>query len=150
MNASNIGKVLGAVALTAIPATAGFYAFGRMKANKSSNGAASIVGGMVATVLGVGVAFADYYLLGLDTENPVVTAASMAGLLGPKAPFSSASYVVGDIPERVHAPFHPNFRQVGMIDVERAKTLGMLSVQRGQRRPSLGMINVQRVGCCGQ
>jgi len=150
MNASNVGKVLGAAALTAIPFTAGFYAFGRMKQSKASNGAASLVGGLVATVLGVGVAFADFYLLGLDTENPVMSAASMAGLLRARSPFSSSSYVVGQLPDRVYAPFHPNFRQVGLLDVQRAKTLGMLAIQRGQRTSKLGMLDVQRVGCCGR
>jgi hypothetical protein len=138
MDAKQAGKILGAAALMAVPVTAGFYAYGRMKEGKSSTGAASLVGGLVATVLGVGVAFADYYLLGLGTSNPVLTAANMAGLLAPTRAFSSAAYTVGALPERVYAPFHPNFRQVGMIAAQR-------------RRPgNLGLLDVQRVGCCGQ
>lgn len=152
MNANNVGKILGAAVLTAIPVTAGFYAFGKMKQSKASNGAASLVGGLIATVLGVGVAFADYYLLGLDTANPVMTAAKVSGLLQAKEPFSSASYTVGALPERVYEPWHlhPNFRQVGLLDVQRAHTLGMLSVQRSAPvKAHMGMISAERLGCCG-
>lgn len=147
MDAKQAGKILGATALVAVPVVGGFYAYGRMKDAKSSSGAASLVGGLVATILGVGVAFADYFLLGLGTDNPVVKAAALSGLLEAKAPFSSASYTVGALPERVYAPFHSNFRQVGMIAAQRSRpsTLGMLNVDR-----RMGLIDAQRVGCCGR
>lgn len=145
MDAKQIGKILGATALVSVPVVGGFYAYGRMKENRSSTGAASLVGGLVATVLGVGVAFADYFLLGLGTDNPVVKAAALSGLLESQQPFSSASYTVGQLPERVYAPFHSNFRQVGLIAAQRARNLGMLNVDR-----RMGMISAQRVGCCGR
>jgi hypothetical protein len=145
MDAKQIGKILGATALVSVPVMGGFYAYGRMKDSKSSTGAASLVGGLVATILGVGVAFADYFLLGLDTNNPVVKATALSGLLEPRQPFSSAAYTVGQLPKRVYAPFHSNFRQVGMIAAQRARNLGMLNVDR-----RMGMINAQRVGCCGR
>jgi hypothetical protein len=145
MEARQVGKLLGAAALVTIPAVGGFYAYGRMKDAKASTGASSVVGGIVAAALGIGVAFADYFLLGLDSDNPVVKAASLSGLLAPRTPFSSASYTVGALPERVRAPFHSNFRNLGLISAQRSPNVGLLDVQR-----RLGIISAQRVGCCGR
>ena len=131
MEVKDIGRIIGATALAVIPAAAGLYAFGKMKDSKQNTGPSALVGGLTATVLGVGVALLNYYVLGLNE-----TAEQLATLIGES---QNAPATVGAlIPGRVYSPFGDDFRKLGALDVTRTR-VGTLNVSR-----------TQRTGCCGR
>lgn len=130
MEVKDIGKIIGATALAVIPAAAGLYAFGKMKDKKQNTGPSALVGGLTATILGVGVALLNYYMLGLNE-----TAEQLATLIGEK---QGAATVGSLIPGRVYSPFGDDFRKLGALDVTRTR-VGTLNVSR-----------TQRTGCCGR
>ena len=139
MEMKDVGRIIGATALAVIPAAGGLYVFGKMKDNKQSTGSSALVGGLALTVMGVGVALLNYYLLGLNETAEQLTAligekqTTVGALLRPMNSFSSAGGRVGALPERVFAPFSDDFRKMGMLNVTR-----------------VGRASAQRVGCCGR
>jgi hypothetical protein len=139
MEVKDIGRIIGAAALAVIPAAGGLYAFGKMKDKKQNTGPAALVGGLTLTLLGVGVALINYYMLGLNE-----TAEQLTALIGEKQTTVGGTMGALMVPDRVFSPYTGNFRKLGMLNVERQKKLGLLNVTR------TGMINAQRVGCCGQ
>jgi len=130
MEVKDIGRIIGATALAVIPAAGGLYAFGKSKDKKNSTGASALIGGLTLTVLGVGVALINYYMLGLNE-----TAEQLTALIGDK---QSGGTVGALLPGRVYSPFGDNFRKLGLLNVTRLGRVGTLDVQR------------QRVGCCGR
>lgn len=129
MEIKDVGRIIGATALAVIPAAGGLYAFGAMKDRRQNTAPAALVGGLTATLLGVGVALANYYMLGLDETAAQITQLigekqqqTVGAVLRPTKAFSSSQYSVA--PPRVFSPFSSNFRQVGMLDVRRVGCCG--------------------------
>lgn len=130
MEMKDVGRIIGATALAVIPAAGGLYAFGKSKDKKNSTGASALIGGLTLTILGVGVALVNYYMLGLNE-----TAEQLTTLIDEK----KAGTVGALLPNRVYSPFGDNFRKLGLLNVTRLGRVGMLDVQQRQR-----------VGCCGR
>lgn len=125
----NVGKILAALGLLTVPTVGGLYAYGKMKDGKTSTGAASVVGGITATTLMVGMALLNYYVFGFNEMLASATSeGTTSGLRGMRG--------LGSIlPSRVYGPFGSDFRQVGMLNVTRTpgSRVGLLDIQSGQR-----------------
>ena len=121
MDAAKIGSFLGAAALAVIPTAGGLYAYGSAKDRGNSTGAAAIIGGGTMTGLGIAVALANYYILGLDDVTSQLEKVISGGGGGSTS-------------------------GLGLVNVQKRR-LGLISAQR---RPSLGLVNVQkqRMGTC--